>query len=167
MIAFCVCFYFAEPIFEFLVEPFRTAWAEVHPERAGEALRMVYTHGFGFFFVKLQVALFAAIVAAFPVIAYQLYAFIGPWVRRLNKSGRVVVLGRPAGDAKKPVRAATRAGLEGFTRSLAKEIGANGSTANSVFVQEGADDRLDAVLRFLLSPRSAYISCQSTSECYC
>jgi 3-oxoacyl-[acyl-carrier protein] reductase len=91
---------------------------------------------------------------------HQLYAFIGPWVRRLNRSGRVVVVGRPAGDARKPVRAATRAGLEGFTRSLAKEIGANGSTANSVFVQEGADDRLDALLRFLLSPRSAYISCQ-------
>ncbi|MBW2507552.1 MAG: 3-oxoacyl-ACP reductase [Deltaproteobacteria bacterium] len=91
---------------------------------------------------------------------HQLYAFIGPWVRRLNRSGRVVVVGRPAGDARKPVRAATRAGLEGFTRSLAKEIGGNGSTANSVFVQEGADGRLDALLRFLLSPRSAYISCQ-------
>jgi 3-oxoacyl-[acyl-carrier protein] reductase len=91
---------------------------------------------------------------------HQLYVFISPWIRRLNRSGRVVVIGRPAGDAKKPVRAATRAGLEGFTRSLAKEIGANGSTANSVFVQEGADERLDPVLRFLLSPRSAYISCQ-------
>ncbi len=95
-----------------------------------------------------------------PEDLHQLYAFMGPWIRRLNRSGRVVVIGRPAGDAKKPVRAATRAGLEGFTRSLAKEIGANGSTANSVFVQEGADERLDALLRFLLSPRSAYISCQ-------
>ena len=91
---------------------------------------------------------------------HQLYAFMGPWIRRLNRSGRVVVIGYPAGDAKKPVLAATRAGLEGFTRSLAKEIGANGSTANSVFVQEGADERLDPLLRFLLSPRSAYISCQ-------
>ncbi|UCH30670.1 MAG: 3-oxoacyl-ACP reductase [Myxococcales bacterium] len=91
---------------------------------------------------------------------HQLYAFISPWIRRLIRSGRVVVLGRPAADAKKPVRAATRAGLEGFTRSLAKEIGGNGSIANSVFVQEGADDRLGPVLRFLLSPRSAYISCQ-------
>jgi len=90
----------------------------------------------------------------------QLHAFIGPWVRRLNRSGRVVVIGRPAGDAKKPIVAATRAGLEGFTRSLAKEIGSNGSVANSVFVQEGAESRLEPVLRFLLSPRSAYISCQ-------
>ena len=78
VIAFIGCFMVAEPIFEFLVQPFRAAWAEVHPERAGEALRMVYTHGFGFFFVKLQVALFAAIIVAFPVIAYQLYAFIAP-----------------------------------------------------------------------------------------
>jgi 3-oxoacyl-[acyl-carrier protein] reductase len=90
----------------------------------------------------------------------QLYDYMHPWIRRLNRSGRVVVIGRRAGDAKKPARAATRAGLEGFTRSLAKEIGANGTTANSVFVEEGADSRLDPVLRFLLSPRSAFISCQ-------
>ncbi|MFW2387824.1 MAG: 3-oxoacyl-ACP reductase [Polyangiales bacterium] len=90
----------------------------------------------------------------------QLYDFMHPWIRRLNRSARVVVIGRPAGDAKKPVQAATRAGLEGFTRSLAKEIGANGTVANSVFVEEGAEGRLDPVLRFLLSPRSAYVSCQ-------
>jgi len=90
----------------------------------------------------------------------QLYDFMHPWIRRLNRSGRVVVIGRPASDAKKPSRAATRAGLEGFTRSVAKEIGANGSIANSVFVEEGAESRLGPLLRFLLSPRSAFISCQ-------
>lgn len=90
----------------------------------------------------------------------QLYDFMHPWIRRLHRSGRVVVIGRPASDAKKPARAAARAGLEGFTRSLAKEIGANGTVANSVFVQEGAESRLGPVLRFLLSPRSAFISCQ-------
>ncbi|MGB8221604.1 MAG: 3-oxoacyl-ACP reductase [Polyangiales bacterium] len=90
----------------------------------------------------------------------QLYDFMHPWIRRINRSGRVVVIGRPAADAKKPARAATRAGLEGFTRSLAKEIGANGTTANSVFVEDGAEARLGPVLRFLLSPRSAFISCQ-------
>ncbi|MEM7437532.1 MAG: 3-oxoacyl-ACP reductase, partial [Myxococcota bacterium] len=66
----------------------------------------------------------------------------------------------PAGDAKKPARAATRAGLEGFTRSVAKEVGNIGATANSVFVEEGAEARLDPVLRFLLSPRSAFVTCQ-------
>ena len=95
-----------------------------------------------------------------PEDLHQLYAFLHPWVRRLNRSGRAVVIGRPAGDATNPIRAATRAGLEGFTRSLAKEIGANGSIANSVFVEEGAEDRLGPVLRFLLSPRAAFITCQ-------
>ena len=90
----------------------------------------------------------------------ELYDVMHPWIRRLNRSGRVVVIGRPAGDAKKAGCAAARAGLEGFTRSVAKEIGGSGSTANSVFVEEGAEDRLDSVLRFLLSPRSAFVSCQ-------
>ncbi len=95
-----------------------------------------------------------------PEDLHQLYAFISPWIRRLSGSGRVVVIGRPPASSKKPAVSATRAGLEGFTRSLAKEIGSNGSIANSVFVQEGADGRLEPVLRFLLSPRSAYISGQ-------
>ena len=95
-----------------------------------------------------------------PEDLHQLYAYLHPWIRRLNRSGRVVVIGRPAADAKKPTRAATRAALEGFTRSLAKEIGGNGSIANSVFVEEGAEERLGPVLRFLLSPRAAFISCQ-------
>ncbi|KPK14125.1 MAG: 3-ketoacyl-ACP reductase [Myxococcales bacterium SG8_38] len=91
---------------------------------------------------------------------HQLYEVMHPWIRRLNRSGRVVVIGRPVGDVKRAAIAATRAGLEGFTRSLGKEIGSNGSVANSVFVEEGAEDRLGPVLRFLLSPRSAFISCQ-------
>ncbi len=95
-----------------------------------------------------------------PADLRELYDVIHPWIRRLNRSGRVVVIGRPAGGVKKAGRAATRAGLEGFARSVAKEIGGNGSTANSVFVEEGAEGRLEAVLRFLLSPRSAFVSCQ-------
>ncbi len=78
VIAFAACFVIATPIFEFLVEPFRAAIRVVHPDRADEALRLVYTHGFGFFFVKLQVALFAAIVVSFPILAWQAYAFIAP-----------------------------------------------------------------------------------------
>ncbi|MEM7137626.1 MAG: 3-oxoacyl-ACP reductase [Myxococcota bacterium] len=95
-----------------------------------------------------------------PAELHALYDVMHPWIRRLNRSGRIVVLGRPAGDAKKPARAATRAGLEGFTRSVAKEVGNIGATANSVFVEEGAEARLDPVLRFLLSPRSAFVTCQ-------
>src|SRR5690606_34392436 len=55
---------------------------------------------------------------------------------------------------------AVRAGIEGFVRSVAKEIGANGTTANTVFVAEGAEERLGAVLRFFLSARSTYVTAQ-------
>jgi sec-independent protein translocase protein TatC len=78
VIAFAGCFFVAEPIFEFLVQPFIRAVAEQAPERAGQALTLYNTHAFGFFFVKMQVALFAAIILSFPVIAYQAYAFIAP-----------------------------------------------------------------------------------------
>jgi 3-oxoacyl-[acyl-carrier protein] reductase len=50
-------------------------------------------------------------------------------------------------------------GLEGFTRSLGKEIG-NGSTANLVYVAQGAEKSLASTLGFFLSPKSAYVSGQ-------
>ncbi len=87
------------------------------------------------------------------------YEFFHTYAPRLARSGRVVVLGRPAGDAS-PERSATGAALEGFVRSLAKEIGRNGSTANLVLVESGAEVRLAPVLRFVLSPRSAFVTAQ-------
>lgn len=77
VVAFLVCFFFADPLFEILVEPFKAAMAKVHPERV-EAIKLVYTGAFGFFGVKMTIALFAAIVVSFPVLAWQCYAFIAP-----------------------------------------------------------------------------------------
>jgi 3-oxoacyl-[acyl-carrier protein] reductase len=87
----------------------------------------------------------------------ELQRFFYPTVGRLRPSGRVVVFGTPptdAGDAATAQRA-----LEGFTRSLAKEVG-KGSAVQLVYVQPGAEDQIDSTLRFLLSPRSAYVSGQ-------
>ncbi len=49
--------------------------------------------------------------------------------------------------------------LEGLTRSLGKEA-RRGITANLVYVGEGAENGIEATLRFFLSPRSAYVSGQ-------
>jgi 3-oxoacyl-[acyl-carrier protein] reductase len=88
----------------------------------------------------------------------ELQRFFHPNVKRVQRSGRVVVLGTP--PAGLPARAATaQRALEGFTRSLAKEIG-RGSAAQLVYVAEGAEEEIDSTLRFLLSPRSAYVSGQ-------
>ncbi len=50
--------------------------------------------------------------------------------------------------------------LEGFTRSVAKEIGGKGATANLIEVWPDAEQGLEAPLRFLLSGRSAFVSGQ-------
>src|ERR1700755_603635 len=90
----------------------------------------------------------------------ELQRFFYPAVPRLRRSGRVIVLGTtPALAGSARAHTAQRA-LEGFTRSLAKEIGGKGATAQLVYVEPGAEDQLDSTLRFLLSPRSAYVDGQ-------
>ncbi|TQJ50734.1 3-oxoacyl-ACP reductase [Phycicoccus sp. SLBN-51] len=88
-----------------------------------------------------------------------LRALIGPALRSLAPSGRVVVLGRPPREAATPAQAAARRALEGVTRSIGKELRA-GATANLVLVSDGADAGVDSTLRFLLSGRSAYVDAQ-------
>jgi len=87
------------------------------------------------------------------------FDFFQPRVSRVVRSGRVVILGRtPEGGTAEA--AAAQAALDGFVRSVAKEIGRGGATANLVLVDRGAESRLGAVLRFILSARSAFVTGQ-------
>ncbi len=86
VIGFIVCFIFVDPIFLFLAQPFQTAMAHAHPERAGEAIQLINTGAFGFFSVKMQIALFGAIVVSFPIIAWQVYAFIAPGLYKRERA---------------------------------------------------------------------------------
>ena len=90
----------------------------------------------------------------------ELQRFFYPALGRLQRSGRVVVIGTPPADAGSPRAHTAQRALEGFTRSLAKEVGGKGATVQLVYVAAGAEDQLDSTLRFLLSPRSAYVSGQ-------
>jgi sec-independent protein translocase protein TatC len=67
-IAFVGCLYVARPIFAFLVQPLL---------RAGQG-KIIYTDIFEAFFVELKVALFAALMIAFPVLATQVWRFVAP-----------------------------------------------------------------------------------------
>lgn len=85
--------------------------------------------------------------------------FFTPVLRSLRTCGRVVVIGTlPEATTTDGSSIAQRA-LEGFVRSLAKEVGRGGS-ANLVYVGKGAEDSLSSTLEFLLSPKSAYVSGQ-------
>jgi 3-oxoacyl-[acyl-carrier protein] reductase len=90
----------------------------------------------------------------------ELQRFFYPGVGRLQRNGRVVVLGVPPAEAGTTRAATAQRALEGFTRSLAKEVGGRGATAQLVLVSAGGDDQLESTLRFLLSPKSAYVSGQ-------
>jgi 3-oxoacyl-[acyl-carrier protein] reductase len=89
-----------------------------------------------------------------------LYDFFHDRVRALRSGGRVVVLSRPTSDVCGAARAAAREALDGFVRSVAKEIGRKGSTANLVEVAEGAEDRLAGPLAYICSDRAAFLTGQ-------
>ena len=89
-----------------------------------------------------------------------LYDFFHPLVRKLARCGRVLVLGRPPAAMETAEATAAQGALEGFVRSVGKEIGKKGSTANLIYVQEGAEERVVGAVRFLLSARSAFVSGQ-------
>lgn len=89
----------------------------------------------------------------------ELYHFFHDAARSVLPCGRVIVLGRPPQQCATPRQATVQRSLEGLTRSLGKEL-RKGINAQLVYVAPGAEDRIESTLRFLLSPRSAYVSGQ-------
>ncbi len=89
----------------------------------------------------------------------ELRDFFGPTIRRVEQSGRVIVLATPPEDCATPRAATAQRALEGFVRSVGKEV-RRGASAQLVYVAPGAEDQIESTLRFLLSPRSAYVSGQ-------
>src|SRR3546814_9917150 len=64
-------------------------------------------------------------------------------VRAIARNGRVLLVSR-APESIDDVNARTAAtALRGFIRSLGKDVGKNGTTANLIEVPDGADDALD------------------------
>ncbi|MBX3248034.1 MAG: 3-oxoacyl-ACP reductase [Myxococcales bacterium] len=89
-----------------------------------------------------------------------LYEFFHAAAPRLRPCGHVVVIGRPVEEARDGVAAAASQALDGFVRSLAKELGRRGSTANLVLCEAGAEARLAGPARFLLTERGAFVTAQ-------
>lgn len=81
IVLFIVCFYFAENIYAFLVQPL----AEVF-QNAGQDRRMIYTALTEAFFTYVKVAFFAAMFLGFPFIACQIWLFVAPGLYKHEKS---------------------------------------------------------------------------------
>ncbi|MCA9520256.1 MAG: 3-oxoacyl-ACP reductase, partial [Myxococcales bacterium] len=90
----------------------------------------------------------------------ELYGFFHEWVGRIRSHGRALVLARACDAGDSPMQFAVVAALSGFVRSLAKEIGRKGATAHLIQVDNGAERNAEAVVRFLASRRSAFLTGQ-------
>jgi sec-independent protein translocase protein TatC len=101
-VGFCICFGFAKSIYIFLLHPFEVGAGLMAAQKAGahhglfdptlflalvglktlpplsQDLHLVFTAPLEFFFTKLKLAGFGAIILTFPVLAWQLYRFVAP-----------------------------------------------------------------------------------------
>ncbi|MBI2383706.1 MAG: 3-oxoacyl-ACP reductase [Gammaproteobacteria bacterium] len=91
----------------------------------------------------------------------QLYDFFQPIAAQVPANGRVLVVARAPASADNAAAAACSAAMIGFVKSLGKEIGRKGATANLIEVADGAEAALAGPVRFILSAHSAFISGQS------
>ena len=80
VIAFFGCWYVAEDIFAFLVEPLRTVLAE-----EGHDTSLIYTHLLEAFFTELKIAFWGAFFVSFPLIATQFWVFVAPGLYKNEK----------------------------------------------------------------------------------
>ncbi|PYE39382.1 3-oxoacyl-ACP reductase [Psychrobacter fozii] len=89
----------------------------------------------------------------------EVYEFFHAVARRVDKSGRVIIVGRTPENITDIEAAMAQRSLEGFVKSVGKEF-KRGVTAQLIYVEEGAEQNLDSTLRFFTSARSAYVSGQ-------
>ncbi|SDI05398.1 3-oxoacyl-ACP reductase [Pseudomonas panipatensis] len=89
----------------------------------------------------------------------ELRDFFQAALKGLDLCPHVVILGRAPESLKDPIAASVQRSLEGFSRSLGKEI-RRGGNVQLLYVGKGAEEQLEGALRFFLSPKSAYVSGQ-------
>lgn len=78
-IAFCVCYYFSDHIYGFLVKPLY----EIYGENSNR--RLIYTGLTEAFFTYVKLSMYAALIVSFPIIATQIYIFLAPGLYKNEK----------------------------------------------------------------------------------
>jgi 3-oxoacyl-[acyl-carrier protein] reductase len=108
---------------------------------------------------KIKAVVFDASTLLHTAQLSQLREFFQPVLRHLDNSAHIVILARAPDAQADPLAASTQQAIEGFSRSLAKEM-RNGGTVQLLQIEDGAEEQLEGALRFFLSPKSAFISGQ-------
>lgn len=73
-----ICYGFAKHLYALLQEPYRDVILSIGGPDALKDAKFQYTHPFEVFFTYLKLALIGGLAISFPVVAYQLYAFVAP-----------------------------------------------------------------------------------------
>ncbi len=80
-ITFCACYYFANSIYNFLVDPLY----QIYIKNGIENPRMIYTALTEAFFTYLKVSFYGALFISFPILAMQIYKFAAPGLYKNEK----------------------------------------------------------------------------------
>ena len=173
-LGFAICFYYSTDIYKFLLVPFeraqgllalQTATASHRgsfdlvlalvglkslPMNPNTTIHLVYTAPLEFFFTKVKLAGFGAIVLTFPVLAFQLYRFVAPGLYKQERNAFLPFL------SASPVLFLMGASLVYFIMlpfvlwfSLSQQIGGPGGV--SVQLLPKVSDYLDLVTALLLA----------------
>ena len=82
LIAFLISFYFANPIFDFLVQPLQDL--NLWEDQEGKGL--IFTALHEKFFTNVKVAFFFAAFISFPLVSTQIWLFVAPGLYKTEKS---------------------------------------------------------------------------------
>lgn len=106
LVGFVICFALSKEIYLLLLHPFRMAAALLAEQKTGhpgpfdlilavtgihtppsapESLKLVFTAPLEFFFTKMKLSMFGAVMLTFPVLAWQLYRFVAPGLYRRER----------------------------------------------------------------------------------
>ncbi|WP_333668681.1 3-oxoacyl-ACP reductase [Acinetobacter guillouiae] len=82
-------------------------------------------------------------------------------IPQIAKNARVLITAALIEEAEDVIAATVARGIEGFSRSLAKELGPKGITVNLAYVSKNALSGLDGVVNFFCGAQTAYVSGQA------
>jgi sec-independent protein translocase protein TatC len=84
LVVFLVCFYFAQPIFQYLAQPLADVMRD--HDIGEQQRRLIFTALTEVFFTYVKVAFFAAAFICFPIFLVQFWLFVAPGLYRHEKS---------------------------------------------------------------------------------
>lgn len=93
LVCFLIAYPFSKALWGYLTGPFVTALIKVRGAEAAKAgIEIINTGAFGFFLVQMKVAFFAAIIGAFPIMAWQAYGFVAPGLYKRERAAALPFL---------------------------------------------------------------------------